>query len=161
MTLHDYWLMCHRGQLLDDRYRVCKGPEPAGCANCLGPAAGIGAAGFAGAGMMRAFAGRLPPMIAQRMISRVRGVSGRFSSDRRVSSEARRRLEHMREVCTGVTHFFAPADHIRRRFIERDGTDRGHDAAVMGVVTVGVNGHDGPLRLGARTCASVQRPQRE
>ena len=118
MTLHDYWLMCHRGQLLDERYRVCEGPEPAGCANCLGPAAGIGAAGFAGAAVMRAVADRLPPMIAQRMIVRARGVSGKLSSDRRASSEARRRLEHMREVCARVTHFFAPSNHIRRRFIE-------------------------------------------
>jgi len=118
MTLHDYWLMCHRGQLLDERYRVCEGPGPAGCANCLGPAAGVGAAGFAGATVMRAVADRLPPMIAQRMISRARGVSGKLSSDRWASLEARRRLEHMREVCAGVTHFFAPSDHMRRRFIE-------------------------------------------
>jgi GT2 family glycosyltransferase/glycosyltransferase involved in cell wall biosynthesis len=118
MTLHDYWLMCHRGQLLDERYRVCEGPGPAGCANCLGQAAGIGAAGFAGAAVMRALGNRLPPMIAQRMISRARGVSGTLSSDRRASSEARRRLEHMREVCARVTHFFAPSNHICRRFIE-------------------------------------------
>ena len=26
VTLHDYWLICHRGQLLDVDYRVCDGP---------------------------------------------------------------------------------------------------------------------------------------
>ena len=31
VTLHDYWLICHRGQLLDVNYRVCAGPEPSGC----------------------------------------------------------------------------------------------------------------------------------
>ena len=118
MTLHDYWLICHRGQLLDDRYRVCGGPEPSGCANCLGSAAGIGAAGFAGAAAMRTFAGRLPPMISQRLMSRARRISGGISSDRRASSEARRRLEHMRDVCARVTRFFAPSEHIRRRFIQ-------------------------------------------
>jgi GT2 family glycosyltransferase/glycosyltransferase involved in cell wall biosynthesis len=117
MTLHDYWLICHRGQLLDDRYRVCAGPEPSGCANCLGAAAGIGAAGFAGAAAMRTFAGRLPPMISQRLMSRARRISSGLSSDRRASSEARRRLEHMREVCARVTRFFGPSEHIRRRFI--------------------------------------------
>src|SRR5262249_26904568 len=38
-TLHDYWLMCHRGQLLDTDYRLCDGPGPAGCDRCLGSAA--------------------------------------------------------------------------------------------------------------------------
>src|SRR5262249_1089099 len=31
VTLHDYWFLCHRGQLLDVHYRVCDGPEPDGC----------------------------------------------------------------------------------------------------------------------------------
>ena len=26
LTLHDYWLLCHRGQFLDVNYRVCGGP---------------------------------------------------------------------------------------------------------------------------------------
>ena len=26
-TLHDYWLVCHRGQLLDANFRVCEGPS--------------------------------------------------------------------------------------------------------------------------------------
>ena len=34
-TLHDYWLLCQRGQLLDLDYRRCAGPSPAGCARCL------------------------------------------------------------------------------------------------------------------------------
>src|SRR5258705_13048027 len=29
VTLHDYWLICHRGQLLDVDYRVCDGPAGA------------------------------------------------------------------------------------------------------------------------------------
>ena len=28
-TLHDYWLLCHRGQLLDRSYARCEGPSPA------------------------------------------------------------------------------------------------------------------------------------
>jgi len=42
-TLHDYWLICHRGQLLDRQLNVCNGPEPSGCGACLGSAAGVGA----------------------------------------------------------------------------------------------------------------------
>ena len=34
LTLHDYWLMCHRGQLLDTTYRLCDGPD-SGCHACV------------------------------------------------------------------------------------------------------------------------------
>ncbi|MEQ8764863.1 MAG: glycosyltransferase family 4 protein [Planctomycetota bacterium] len=36
MTLHDFWLACPRfGQMLEKGRRVCAGPEPDRCANCL------------------------------------------------------------------------------------------------------------------------------
>ena len=52
LTLHDYWLMCHRGQLLDVDYRACDGPPE--CHACVGPAGGVGTAGFFGAAALRA-----------------------------------------------------------------------------------------------------------
>src|SRR5512140_1924054 len=39
MTLHDHWLICHRGQLLDCDGRVCDGPGERGCGRCIGAAA--------------------------------------------------------------------------------------------------------------------------
>ena len=35
LTLHDYWLACQRGQLLDLDLERCAGPTPRGCARCL------------------------------------------------------------------------------------------------------------------------------
>ena len=35
VTLHDYWLACQRGQLLDLDLARCAGPTPQGCAQCL------------------------------------------------------------------------------------------------------------------------------
>jgi glycosyltransferase involved in cell wall biosynthesis len=35
MTLNDYWLICHRGQLMDRDGRRCGGPWGNGCARCL------------------------------------------------------------------------------------------------------------------------------
>ncbi len=35
MTLHDYWLPCVRGQLVDRRMARCQGPEPERCADCV------------------------------------------------------------------------------------------------------------------------------
>lgn len=38
VTLHDAWLACARGQLVDRDGRICAGPEPTRCARCLAPA---------------------------------------------------------------------------------------------------------------------------
>lgn len=43
VTLNDYWMMCHRGQLLDRGLERCAGPEPAACARCLGTTMEAGA----------------------------------------------------------------------------------------------------------------------
>lgn len=37
MTLHDYWLLCQRGQLLTRSLECCNGPTHEGCRNCLAP----------------------------------------------------------------------------------------------------------------------------
>lgn len=34
-TLHDYWLMCLRGQLITNGLELCNGPTPEGCARCF------------------------------------------------------------------------------------------------------------------------------
>jgi glycosyltransferase involved in cell wall biosynthesis len=44
-TLNDYWLICHRGQLVDLDGRRCQGPFEGGCARCLPP--GVLASGAA------------------------------------------------------------------------------------------------------------------
>ena len=51
LTLHDYWLICHRGQFLDVEYSLCSNAERAStemCARCLSPAvpAAVGSAGW-------------------------------------------------------------------------------------------------------------------
>ena len=124
VTLHDYWLICHRGQLLDVDYRLCEGPagtdgnEPSGCRGCLGPAGGAGKAGFLGAGTMRELERRLPVASA----SHLRRLAGRLAtlatSARESEHQTQIRLEHMRHVCADVTHFLAPSRHMRDRFVQ-------------------------------------------
>lgn len=36
LTLHDYWLPCHRGQLVTPELTLCDGPTAKGCAKCIG-----------------------------------------------------------------------------------------------------------------------------
>ena len=116
VTLHDYWLICHRGQLLDRDLRVCGGPEPAGCARCVDGAAGVGRTGFAVAAALRSLEHRtgIPTRGLRRAAARVASVWRRGDE---TADESRRRLEHMRGVVSEVTHFLAPSESIRRRFI--------------------------------------------
>jgi len=67
MTLHDYWLICHRGQLFDTAHRVCAGPDEGGCAACVGLAGNTGRAGFAGVSILRALDRTLPSVAISRL----------------------------------------------------------------------------------------------
>ncbi len=66
-TLHDYWLMCQRGQLLDREWKPCDGPAPDRCASCLGVSAEAGPFLARAAQARRAIArwlpGPLPPVV--------------------------------------------------------------------------------------------------
>jgi GT2 family glycosyltransferase/glycosyltransferase involved in cell wall biosynthesis len=116
VTLHDYWLICHRGQLLDTDYKVCDGPEPSGCRKCLGLAGSAGAPGFLGALAVRVLERRLPHGAAHRMRRAAEGFA-RLIPSLQDSDEPGRRLKHMREVCADVTHFLAPSRDLRDRFV--------------------------------------------
>jgi len=114
LTLHDYWLMCHRGQLLDTSYRQCDGPD-SGCHACLGIAGGVGPIGFIGAGIVRTIERRLP--IAPGLRRSVERAGRLLARDSAADSEARRRVEHMRAVCADVSQFLAPSQIVRDRFV--------------------------------------------
>jgi GT2 family glycosyltransferase/glycosyltransferase involved in cell wall biosynthesis len=117
MTLHDYWLLCHRGQLIDVDYRLCPGPEPDGCRSCLGMAGASGRRGFVAASFLRELERRLAPgavATLRRIAVRAAARSGRHVESQR---ESRARLEHMRRVSEDVTHFLAPSRYLRDRFI--------------------------------------------
>src|SRR5262249_52664680 len=113
MTLHDYWLMCHRGQLLNREYRLCDGPGEAGCGACLDPTAG--------APPIVRRAARAVPVFARAVRDARRGEVRRgaalVSTSRSIGEQERKRVEHMRDVCTHVTQFIAPSRAMRDRFV--------------------------------------------
>src|SRR6185295_14972906 len=53
VTLNDYWLICHRGQLLDLDGRRCEGPFEGGCARCLPPGVLASAVAFRAGRLLR------------------------------------------------------------------------------------------------------------
>ena len=84
-TLHDYWLICHRGQLLDRQLNVCSGPEPSGCGACLGSAAGVGAGVYAARSVLT-IDGARAAVCGDAPAPRGRRVRGRRSRPRRAAS---------------------------------------------------------------------------
>jgi GT2 family glycosyltransferase/glycosyltransferase involved in cell wall biosynthesis len=122
MTLHDYWLICHRGQLLDTSLRPCAGSEPDGCGRCLGPIGAVPRLAFAPRGPLR----RLVRLVAHPARSAA-ALAMRVGGDavgRRSRAASRRRLAHMRAIAGAVTRFYAPSTYVRDRFV-RFGLDPG------------------------------------
>lgn len=115
MTLHDYWLLCHRGQLLDRDYRVCE--RPGSCGRCVDESAGVPAA----VGLTAALARRVEPHLpsAGRAAVRALGtlVASGASNAGAVQGAAAARLAHMREVASHITRFYAPSAHQRDVFL--------------------------------------------
>jgi GT2 family glycosyltransferase/glycosyltransferase involved in cell wall biosynthesis len=123
-TLHDYWFLCHRGQLLDRDLRVCA--DPASCANCLGPEA------YASPAVFRTRAALAPVLrfVPDRLLSAVRNGGRVFRPGPREVVDGGRALrpggtadpsaarrDHMRGVLQGINHFFAPSAYLRDRFV--------------------------------------------
>lgn len=119
MTLNDYWLICHRGQLVNLDGTRCAGPFENGCDRCL--PAGI----LAGVAAYRAgrFARSLPvPGAAAAVRAGVKTMEV-FTPSARTREATLTRLEHMREAARHVSLFLAPSQTIADWFL-RFGIDR-------------------------------------
>jgi GT2 family glycosyltransferase/glycosyltransferase involved in cell wall biosynthesis len=146
-TLHDYWLMCHRGQLLDVDYRACDGPGTEGCHACLPAAGGAGRIGFAGAVAVRAVERRLPAASARQLRRVAEGLAGMIASSGEVEDQERCRIAHMREVCAEILHFLAPSRDIRERFVRFGVAPERITVSGNGVVQL--NGAASPTSVGS------------
>ncbi|MEO7270643.1 MAG: glycosyltransferase, partial [Vicinamibacterales bacterium] len=71
LTVHDYWLLCHRGQLVDRDYARCDGPVTGACARCVPPEVTLGGSAYRAAGIARHVPGsRLVMTAAARLTAR-------------------------------------------------------------------------------------------
>ncbi|HEX7088478.1 MAG TPA: glycosyltransferase [Vicinamibacterales bacterium] len=151
LTLHDYWMLCHRGQLFDRELRVCRGPFPDGCDRCIGVEAAAPPALFAAGRLLRG------PLRRVGLLQRLSGSrhAAQTPGSRRASREASRtRLAHMHERWHAVDVALAPSRHVRQRFV-----DAGFPADRIRVSEYGVDeslravprrgrGGDSPLHVG-------------
>ncbi len=105
MTLNDYWLMCHRGQLLRRDGQRCDGPFEGGCAGCVPAGLLVSPASYRAGRLARA----LPvpgAAAAVRVATQVREWCTPARHARRASW---RRLQHLRHATKDIEAFLAPS----------------------------------------------------
>jgi GT2 family glycosyltransferase/glycosyltransferase involved in cell wall biosynthesis len=113
MTLNDYWLLCHRGQLFDLDWRRCAGPGNDGCARCI--PASVAASEPAAARVARAVRG-LPVPGAEAAVRLAAGLADRLAPASEPVRASRVRLEHMREAVAPIDLFLAPSQTMADAF---------------------------------------------
>lgn len=118
LTLHDYWLLCARGQRLDLELKLCGGPTPLGCATCLSdqltldrltPAIPLG-------NQARAFLRTVP--IPPRVQALLGGIVQRFTPAPAVHPVLDLRLSAAQEVLALATRVVCPSQHLLEYFAE-------------------------------------------
>jgi GT2 family glycosyltransferase/glycosyltransferase involved in cell wall biosynthesis len=113
LTLHDYWMLCHRGQLLDLQFQRCEGPLPDGCSRCIPAAALASTTSYKAARLI----GTLPlpgTATAARVAERVMNTVKSADPTRAASAD---RLATMREAARQVDLVLAPSQTILSHFL--------------------------------------------
>ena len=116
MTLHDFWLLCQRGQLLRRDYALCDGPSTSGCALCLADQISLGA------GTKRAaqIAGRYLRFAESPVLRRLASAYARtrLSLNRGARGAIDRRTERIRDLFDAVDRFISPSQFLRDFFVK-------------------------------------------
>jgi len=103
-TLHDFWMLCQRGQLLDHALQRCSGPTPDGCAQCLRPVDAAPAAVALGRGLPSA----VKPWLARALSDSATGTR-----------LARARLDHVKSALSAVDALWAPSETVLNAFVQQ------------------------------------------
>ena len=111
LTLHDYWMLCHRGQLLDLDFRRCADPRE--CHRCVGTAA-AGPALYTAGRALRAVE-RQVPSAAGALLRRTADAAAGLMPIPGPHAEAERLL-HMRGILDAADRILAPSKYMRDRF---------------------------------------------
>jgi len=148
LTLNDYWLICHRGQMVDLKGRRCAGPFEGGCAGCLPPGVLASAAAFRAGRLLRS----VPvPGAPQAVHLAARAIGAMTPSDRtRAATVAR--LRHMQSAVRDVDLFLAPSATLADAFvpfgIPADRVARCNQGIALAPFEEGRRIESGPLRVG-------------
>lgn len=115
LTLHDYWLFCHRGQLLDLAFNRCLGPVPGKCATCVGLEGTGQKSVHRLARILRAVDRHVPRALADAR----RRLTARLSRQivpASAETQMARRIENARRTCGSVACLLAPSRTVLEQF---------------------------------------------
>jgi GT2 family glycosyltransferase/glycosyltransferase involved in cell wall biosynthesis len=112
MTLNDYWLICHRGQLVNRDGRRCAGPFDGGCDGCLPPGILANEAAFRAGRLLRT----LPLPGARHAVALAANIAAAATPRARLRAATFARLQHMQEAIRDVDRFLAPSRTLAEAF---------------------------------------------
>jgi glycosyltransferase involved in cell wall biosynthesis len=121
MTLHDYWLICQRGQFLKPDLTLCAGQEDHECVKCLTRELGVTEANQKASPLDR-------PVVPTRFSLVHRAYSflrKQYLLSRQwfwpppdgAVQEVRRRMKHVRDICRNIDLFIAPSRFLQEKFL--------------------------------------------
>ncbi|MFQ5353527.1 MAG: glycosyltransferase, partial [Thermodesulfobacteriota bacterium] len=121
-TLHDFWLICQRGQLLDRELNICDGPSEEACAACLATQLAMGErAGKAASKLkknMPSFKGSFAVKELLRKAFLISSKTMQKKEDNRGAEQIRERTAHILEVCSLIDTFIAPSRFLRGKYLD-------------------------------------------
>ncbi len=112
LTLNDYWLLCHRGQLFDLDGQRCAGPFDGGCGRCIPPAALPGRAAYSAGRFVR----RMPIPGAAAAVRMAEAALDRGGASERTRAASTGRLAHMQAAVADIDRILAPSETMAARF---------------------------------------------
>ena len=112
VTLNDYWLICHRGQLVNLDGQRCEGPGSEGCARCFEAGVLAGAPAFRTGRLLRS----VPVPGASAVVRLAERAVGALTSGDRIRAASLARLRHMQEAVRDVDLFLAPSATLAGAF---------------------------------------------
>lgn len=109
MTLHDFWLICHRNHLLKDNDAVCSGPDEE-CYSCLQCYSG---------GLITSAFSALPALSDNDWMKGIaKAIFNRIFMLFHGKDFFRQRDSYLKSLVDNVDAIITPSDFMRRRFIE-------------------------------------------
>ncbi len=120
-TLHDFWLICQRGQLLDRELAICPGPSDEGCARCLcSQLAMSGTAGKAATALKKTVPSFKGGSVAKELLRKVFLFSQKTlqKDENKPTNEIKIRSEHIRDIFSLVDSFIAPSKFLMEKYVE-------------------------------------------
>lgn len=121
-TLHDYWLICQRGQLLKKDLSVCVDPGGAECVSCLAGQLSMNSRIRTATNLIRKRLSGLPgfaslELLLKRLYASYAGVAV-SSGGARTENLVAERTEHIRQICGMVSMFISPSKFLKNKFVE-------------------------------------------